>query len=750
VTVSDVTNAHTFDPAQAAAFLTALGKDPNATWFRSIGKDRRVNRRRYGKDLPGFNPTELTADCKAGNAVYAVIGNATTATGENEKGPTGCVCDKDITSCPALFVEWDDQSIEWQLTAWREHFHLPEPSVMVLTGGKSVHAYWVLDQPLPPEQWKPIQSRLVDHCKGDTQCKNPSRLMRLPGSVYFDKKTGQPTGQARIHTNPGHRYSLETITACLPAPPPEPTPQAPAIASKPPGLVSGTWCGDLPPRPPEALLDALRLVPAFAHNANQREQLLGLAMRLHVEVGAKEAQQLLRQTCCQQINDLPAYFNGQPNGIRAGSVWPYLRDHWGIDISRPDLKGHKPKGQGKLQAPKAEVNQKDLRTRLREEMASAGATQVLREGLDLLDEIRSPTERFIALQRLKDLAGLTSPKAFDQAIATLIDERRNDDDCTLADLMARQHDASFIIDQFGATGALVGLGGDRGDGKTILMYAAAVAVASGQPLFGELSVQQGPAVIVQCDESSNNAKKKFLTLGADPSLPIHWMWGFNPSMLPELKRKITHTKAKFVGIDSVTTVAGGRGIKSSDPEFSLFLYQLNSLAAEMGVLIIVLIHLRKSDIKKPRTEVTLDDFLGTGMLTAACSDVFGYWPNKASDAFPHQFVLRCLGKRNCEAGVTWDLQGNRDDFSLTFAGVQGGGATPSQQKNALGKALAYLRQRPGTPCSNRDIAAAIGVEEETIRKGLKDYFTNGNAMKIQRVGGDPGPEGGRPKIQWIF
>ncbi len=386
---------------------------------------------------------------------------------------------------------------------------------------------------------------------------------------------------------------------------------------------------------------------------------------------------------------------------------------------------------------------------LKEKIKAGDTHRKLLIGLEVLDEIESPTERFISLQNLREETGLTNGKAFDQAISTLLDEQRNDKDCTLAELMARKNNASFILDQFGCKGALVGIGGDKGDGKTILMYRGAAAVASGEALFGELTVQQGPAIIVQCDESDLNAQKKFISMGIDPSLPIHWMWGFNPSMIPELKRKIQKTGAKFVGIDSITTVAGGRGIKFTDPDFALFLYQLNHLAAELGVVIFILIHLRKPDSAKgARTEVTLNDFLGTGMLTSACSDVFGYWSNKAEDAFPDQYILRCLGKRNCEAGTTWDLQGSKDDFSLQFAGVQGGGDTPSEKRSVIAKALDFLRQRKGDPCSTEQIAQGIGAHEKTVRNALRDYFSNGNALGIQRVKAES--TGGRPSFEWIF
>jgi hypothetical protein len=67
-----------------------------------------------------------------------------------------------------------------------------------------------------------------------------------------------------------------------------------------------------------------------------------LAMRLHVDLGPAEAQQLLRETCCKEIHDLPAYFRGTPNQISPGSTWAFLRETWAIDISRHDLKTRRP------------------------------------------------------------------------------------------------------------------------------------------------------------------------------------------------------------------------------------------------------------------------------------------------------------------------------------------------------------------------------------------------------------------------
>ena len=231
-----------FDASEAEQFLELLGKDAAATWIRGIKPGRSGASEHQGLDSgwcrrrthPGFN-------------LYAVIGNADAATGKG-----GGVQDTDITTVPALFVEWDDgASIAEQMQRWQS-LGLPEPTVMVSTGGKSVHCYWVLLQPLAPLEWKRITARLIAHCSSDKSCSNPSRVMRLPGSIYYDKETWEPTGQCRIVATAGHRYAAFDIEACLPPP----APAKPATAAP-----SRQW----EPRPEADLIDALRKVPAFDH-----------------------------------------------------------------------------------------------------------------------------------------------------------------------------------------------------------------------------------------------------------------------------------------------------------------------------------------------------------------------------------------------------------------------------------------------------------------------------------------------------
>lgn len=311
------------DRAQAERFLSLLGKDPTTARLRAFPHRANPSKATIGPRKGGWDLAAATRWQQEGRGLYLVVNDG----GDN---------DADITACRAFFLEWDDRPVPWQLAAWQT-FGLGEPTVAITTGGKSAHLYWALAEPITPAQWAPIQAALIDATGADSTIRNPSRVMRLPGASYVGAD-GTAQGQTMIWAASGIRYSLAQVQAWLEPDefaPPTQRPQQQRID------VSGDRLSDLPPRPPEALRDALLRIPPFQHGAGQYQQLLGLAMRLRVDLGADDAQALLAQTCCQAIRDLPSYFRGTPTQISPGSVWSYLAEQWGIDISRHDLKGRR-------------------------------------------------------------------------------------------------------------------------------------------------------------------------------------------------------------------------------------------------------------------------------------------------------------------------------------------------------------------------------------------------------------------------
>jgi len=189
------------DRSEWRLFLEILGKNIKTVRLRSFfPKGHPLKAKDHGKKSHADGDWIYRMQSE-GRGVYIVV---------NDGGDT----DSEITACRAFFCEWDDRSKEEQIIAWKE-LGLPEPTLQIDTGNKSIHNYWVLKKTIEAKTWKPIQERLLDHADADRALKNPSRVMRLAGTYHMkdDGKCGEMT---KIIFNSNKKYSYKDIEQCLP------------------------------------------------------------------------------------------------------------------------------------------------------------------------------------------------------------------------------------------------------------------------------------------------------------------------------------------------------------------------------------------------------------------------------------------------------------------------------------------------------------------------------------------------------
>lgn len=257
-----------FDGRAARDFLAALDVDPATVHYRGIHWDKEKPYHERGRHLPPSAEPQsprLEALQQQGYRLYWL--------------PNGGPKDEHITTCRFLFVEWDDNTVEWQLQAWRQ-YGLPEPTVMLATGGKSIHCYWRLSAPIVPDRWRVIIARLIHHCKSDPSCCNPSRLMRLAGSSYI-YKTGDKDAEgndaagtigpapATVITASGKAYEAEWFEQFLPQlPPPEPIPSRDATLPLPLSIPDA----NRKPTDPRSYAELERLVAAYPEIRKDNDQ----------------------------------------------------------------------------------------------------------------------------------------------------------------------------------------------------------------------------------------------------------------------------------------------------------------------------------------------------------------------------------------------------------------------------------------------------------------------------------------------
>ena len=125
---------------------------------------------------------------------------------------------EDVVSGRAIFIEHDDLPKELQLNLWQT-LELPKPTFQVDTGGKSIHSYWVFEQPISTEQWCPLQKDLLEFADADRSIKNPARVMRLAGAWHISmNELGKPVyNQSQLVSSSGHKYSYEQLRTAIPS-----------------------------------------------------------------------------------------------------------------------------------------------------------------------------------------------------------------------------------------------------------------------------------------------------------------------------------------------------------------------------------------------------------------------------------------------------------------------------------------------------------------------------------------------------
>ncbi len=118
--------------------------------------------------------------------------------------------DVDVRLGRVVFFEHDDLEKAMQIGLW-ETLGLPQPTIQIDTGGKSIHSYWRLQSDCDITQWRTLQADLLAFSDADRSIKNPSRVMRLAGFIH--PGTGQLS--TIVHRS-DQCYSYDELRAIVP------------------------------------------------------------------------------------------------------------------------------------------------------------------------------------------------------------------------------------------------------------------------------------------------------------------------------------------------------------------------------------------------------------------------------------------------------------------------------------------------------------------------------------------------------
>ena len=134
------------------------------------------------------NLTKLTELNKAGAGIFFCV-NETDLKGRSSSN---------VTRVRALFADFDDYD------PLREFDYELKPSFVVESSPGKYHCYWLLDDELPLDQFKPLQKLLASKLGSDPSINNLDRVLRVPG---FTHQKGDPF-TVQIIEQSGARYTV--------------------------------------------------------------------------------------------------------------------------------------------------------------------------------------------------------------------------------------------------------------------------------------------------------------------------------------------------------------------------------------------------------------------------------------------------------------------------------------------------------------------------------------------------------------
>lgn len=627
--------------------------------------------------------------------------------------------DENVKTCRAIFYEHDNLSKEIQRDLWQQ-LGLPQPTIQVDTGGKSIHSYWVLESECTQEEWRVLQTDFLDFADADRSLKNPSRVMRLAGSWHM--KTDEPS-ISQITTNSGIKYKASDLRAIIPV----------RVQEIPRQSNDSQIEVDIPLENCLTLSDRA-LIESGANNGERNAQGLKLACNL---IGTANYLQSIGQRYEGDERSLFDYYCRRcPSGEGWNEKeWDGIWKSANLRNPQPSLTEEQIKNcivswnrkQGRSQAENGNnTSSSGQNSQESEKWGKSGKNtsvklsfdEVLQKVEQMYQEFEDDPARFEwELLMLRKETGVSVPelkkiyqmrkegaKPFEMMDALeLIKSSPDKFDWLVAGLLAMDTTALLYA--------------EGGVGKTLLAYSVIKAVACGENWNG-FRTKNGKVLLMQTDEPAVVTAQNMKVAGFLDSLPpgqllvnMHWQF----TQMNKLKDSIKKHQPVLVVIDSLTSSNRNASSEEKDVEYGRCLYELRDIAMEMNCTILILHHENKTG-----------GIRGSTSLKANVSEV---WHLKRTTQLSQMHRVLEIEKSRSGCSGNYQLLLDADDYSWHYQGDYDPSQHGDDAKPATlplkARLLNFLEEHPGVPYEPEELVADFGGSKEAIRKSLERLWRSG-------------------------
>lgn len=613
--------------------------------------------------------------------------------------------DIDINCGRAVFYEHDDRPKEKQKDLWKD-LKLPEPTLQVDTGGKSIHSYWVFDAPIPIAEWLSLQKDLLDYSKGDQKIKNASRVMRLAGSIH--QKTGET---AMLISEVGSRYSFEEMREAVPVQQKSQPPRQPSTPSIPAQISSDLFPLEI------AIAPANRALISQGSSEGSRDN-SGAALARDL-IGT--ANYLTRQSHS---------FTGDPLSLfnqYCQRCSPPLTDR---DCDRIFRSAEKSNPTSSLDPEKIE---NCIAAWKKKQGGQANPLNVVElrpyEGNEKTDgeKLRRQIKKYIELDDIFEKEPLKNEicSNFRISIAsfnTLVNEIEGVNE--KREFKIYEPEEFMQLASGGIRWLVPGLipsvgvtlfGGDPGAGKTTLAYDLAASIIYGEEYLGETPTKTGKVLIISTDEPFHFAQDKLVNRGIADGYEIACDW--DVTQFKELEQALENTKPLLIIVDSFASIHNATEFDENSSVAGRTARKLEKLSSKFDCAIVLIHHLTTSKDAKGINKVR-----GSSAIAAAVSAVCLF---EGEGTTKRLYYPKLRGAEPPNLVVEMDAENGR--FK-----VISGNFVDDTSKSIGDRLMAFFSQREGTFFELSEIHPFFSdCDHESVAKALRRLVKKGTVSRRQ-------------------
>ncbi|MEG4281069.1 AAA family ATPase [Microcoleus sp. MON1_C1] len=681
----------------------------------------------------------------------------------------------DVSTGRAIFYEHDNLDKAAQIELWKG-LGLPEPSLQIDTGGKSIHSYWIFVTPIAIEKWLPLQAELLEFADADRSIKNPSRVMRLAGAWHSSGN------QSLIMNNSGKRYTYDELRTIIPTPTkpeatlfqPKPQAQVFSVPEKPDCYENVK----LPVPMPVPLLCALgKTNKGFLQGVSTQRNTSMTSLARDLIGTANDFAKLGQATS----DDAYTLFIEACRRCSSGGGWD--EKEWNqiwksaegsnpsasIDKASPDavencIKSWYWQEFGDKDRSKRSSNKPSINTKLSMRDAAEQAREILRSERDelttniKLEEVRQKAgmgdyawenkiikplkrdmdaERFrlelLALLQMEDPVercrqiALLAPKysmgagTIKEAMAAMKQRTQAPtvQVLTLEELFDSESEAmDWLVSGLLPVGETVLLCALPKVGKSKLAIDLAFSVATGESRFLGQRTKQGRVLLITPDASSQSLKQELTKRGfrKQDTANLHVIPRWNIDQMAVLEAELENFRPDLVVIDSLKKITAGKEISENSAEFADNIIALNDMLSRYRVAGILVHHANKGN-----DAIGVERARGSTAIVGAC---WGTWMldripkpdpnNKKKLIHDPKCPKRIFTATNRDSeGTTLNIEFNTENNSWDFISEVGmDEEEAAQQQTHRDRILNVLQANSQKPLSGPEIMELLGVTRE--------------------------------------